>query len=79
MDLWTFLWSSLSLKEELIHFDVSQFVSPESDVVEVPFKTMNVPSNFALPLQKEKYLFFNITFDKPTYRLFVREPGDYSF
>jgi len=64
-------------KSEYFNFELKKFISPESDVIEVVGQEANIPSNVSLPYQKERYLFFNITLDKPQYRLFVEEEKTY--
>ena len=65
-------------KEDILSFDMSSVISPESDELDIPFYKMEVPSNLSIPRQKERYV-LNITFNKPKYRSFVRTPGVYKF
>lgn len=63
----------------LIHFDMSYFISSETDKIDLRFgKSMTVPSNVVFPDQTEKYLFFNIRINKPLYRMYFRKPGTYN-
>lgn len=63
---------------ELIYFDVGWMISPENDSLRILGKDVAIPSNIALPRQQESYI-FPITLDKPTFRMFVRKPGNYRF
>lgn len=64
---------------QLAQFNMSSFLSPERDVIDnLPAgKTVEVPSNMSIPKQKESYLFFTFTMDKPKYRMFLFPPFDY--
>lgn len=67
-------------KKDLIHFDMSRFVSNQTDRLDLPMgRKMDVPSNVVFPKQKEKYFFFTITFDKPLYRSYLRFFGSQNF
>lgn len=60
----------------LINFDVSSLMSPEFDTIKVSVQEVTLPSNLTLPEQKETYI-LPITLKKPTYRMFVKQAGDY--
>ncbi|MCB0341335.1 MAG: hypothetical protein H6626_06945 [Pseudobdellovibrionaceae bacterium] len=64
-------------RRTMLNFDVSSVISPEADVIKVITKRMNVPSNISLPNQKESYI-LPITLDKPQYRMYFRQPGEYT-
>lgn len=65
-------------QDQLIYFDIGWMVSSEYDVLRVLGREIAIPSNIAMPKQEETY-FFPITLDKPTFRMFVRRPGNYDF
>lgn len=65
-------------RRQLLNFDISQIISPESDTIRVLGQSVDLPSNLTLPRQSETYI-FPITFDKPKFRSFVRKPGEYNF
>ena len=63
-------------RRSILQFDVSMVISPESDTLKLPGNNkFDIPSNISLPPQKEKYGFFTIHFQKPTYRFFFRNEG----
>jgi hypothetical protein len=63
-------------RESMLSFDLSTVISPKSDKITVVGEDVEIPSNITLPKQTENYI-FDITLDKPAYRLYVREPGNY--
>jgi hypothetical protein len=63
-------------REQMLAFDVSAVISPQVDAIEIIGNRIDLPSNIALPRQNESYI-FPIEFNKPDYRLFVRQPGAY--
>jgi hypothetical protein len=63
---------------DLLYFDVTGMISPETDSISIIGKEIAVPSNITLPRQSESYI-FPITLDKPNFRMFVRKPGPYRF
>lgn len=63
-------------REQMLAFDVSAMISPHVDPIEIIGKRINLPSNIALPQQTESYI-FPIEFNKPDYRVYVRQPGAY--
>ncbi|MBX3023070.1 MAG: hypothetical protein KF799_15445 [Bdellovibrionales bacterium] len=63
-------------REQMLAFDVASIISPRSDKIEIVGNQIDIPSNIALPDQRETYI-FPITFNKPDYRLYVRTPGQY--
>jgi hypothetical protein len=65
-------------KTAYFQFDLGLFISPDSDVIEIMGNRMNVPSNVSLPDQSERYLLFNIRFNKPQYRVYFHEEGNYN-
>lgn len=66
-------------RSELVYFDIGWMVSPETDTLPVLMSEVAVPSNIALPKQTEYYGLFAIELNKPTFRMFVRRPGNYRF
>ena len=63
-------------RRDLLQFDISSVVSPETDEIKVITEKVGVPSNLSLPKQRESYV-LPITLNKPQYRMFVRKPGTY--
>jgi hypothetical protein len=63
-------------QHQLAQFDVSSMISPEVDMLEVVTESIAVPSNLALPEQKENYV-LPITLSKPVYRIGFKQTGDY--
>lgn len=63
-------------RDQLLNFDVSSMISPRADQIEIIGNKINLPSNIALPKQNETYI-FPIEFDKPDYRVYMRQPGQY--
>jgi len=61
-------------KRDLFNFDVSMVMSSSKDKITLVGQEVNLPSNVALPLQNEKYV-FSFNFDKPQYRLLFPEGG----
>jgi hypothetical protein len=64
---------------DLLNFDLSTLISPESDPITVVGKQFDLPSNISLPDQTENYLFISIHLNKPGFRTFVKNPGSYTF
>ncbi len=63
-------------REQMLAFDVSAMISPKIDTIEIVGNRVNLPSNIALPQQTETYV-FPIQLNKPDYRVYVRQPGNY--
>ncbi len=63
-------------RESMLSFDISSVISPQNDTIEIIGNAVDIPSNVTLPNQEETYI-FPITLDKPDYRVYVREPGNY--
>jgi hypothetical protein len=63
-------------RESMLAFDISSVMSPESDTIEIIGNELKVPSNLSLPQQRENYI-FPIEFNKPNYRTYVRDQGQY--
>jgi len=64
-------------RDQLLAFDVSSVVSPQNDIISVIGNEVKIPSNIALPRQTETYV-FPIEFNKPDYRVYVRQSGTYT-
>lgn len=64
-------------RDQMLSFDVASIVSPRGDQIDIIGNKVDIPSNIALPRQRENYV-FPITFDKPAYRMYVRQPGQYT-
>lgn len=62
-------------KSTLFNFDMSSFISPETDTISIIGRSINIPKNITLPQQKESY-FFPIELNKPAYSLNFRTPGE---
>jgi hypothetical protein len=63
-------------RRQLAQFDIDTMISPQFDEIKVLTETVSVPSNLTLPNQEESYI-LPITLNKPDYRLYVRESGNY--
>lgn len=63
-------------REQMLAFDLASVISPQNDAIEIIGNPVKIPSNIALPEQRETFI-FPITLNKPDYRLFVRSPGQY--
>lgn len=64
---------------DLLNFDLSTFISPEFDQIEVVGETIDLPSNISLPQQVENYSIISIRLNKPSFKTFVKSPGVYTF
>ncbi len=64
-------------RSQLLAFDLATVLSPQTDVISILGNDVNLPSNIALPQQWENYI-FSVEFNKPDFRLYVRNPGQYS-
>lgn len=75
-------WADFSLvikpftQMDVVTFDMSKIISDENDTMDVLGKTLELPSNIAVPQQKESYLFFTLNLDKPLYRTYFDTLGD---
>ncbi|NJL25070.1 MAG: hypothetical protein HC902_07785 [Calothrix sp. SM1_5_4] len=63
-------------REQMLAFDVSSVISPRNDQISIIGNTVDIPSNIALPQQTESYI-LPISLNKPGYRTYVRNPGQY--
>lgn len=61
-------------KKDFLAFDISQFISPQNDLMTVANRSAKIPSNVSIPKQTEKYYFY-WTFEKLPYRLYFKNPG----
>lgn len=61
---------------QMLAFDLSTVISPKVDTIDVIGNSVDIPSNIALPEQTETYV-FPIDFNKPEYRVYPREMGQY--
>ena len=74
-------WADVSIvapliqRHQLISFDLSHMISDQMDTMSVFGRSVSVPSNLSFPRQKERYGWFTITLDKPSYRLPMSEAG----
>jgi hypothetical protein len=65
-------------RRELLGFDISSVMSPESDTITILNREVQIPSNISLPQQQETYS-FPITLNKPSYRIYTRHTGPKKF
>ncbi|MCB0407931.1 MAG: carboxypeptidase regulatory-like domain-containing protein [Bdellovibrionales bacterium] len=65
-------------RRELLAFDISSVISPETDTIQILNREVKIPSNISLPRQTETYI-FPITLNKPSYRIFSRKQGVQDF
>lgn len=61
-------------KPNLLNFDLSMVISSQMDTMDVMGQTVSLPSNVALPKQKESYI-LPITLEKPIYRAYFNTHG----
>ena len=61
-------------RSQLISFDISTIISPQTDQISVLGQNVNLPSNVTLPTQTVTYV-FPVKLDKPNYRSYVRYNG----
>ena len=64
-------------RQQMLGFDLSMVLSPKTDAISVAGRTLEIPSNVALPKQSENYLFIPVNFDKAAYRVYMRDAGQY--
>lgn len=62
-------------RQDLLNFQIQKVVSPLSDVIKAVGQEIPVPSNVSLPKQTEKKFLFDVTLDKPQYRLQFAQNG----
>lgn len=67
----------LVTRDHIIHYGISDLISPENDIISAYGQDIAIPSNASLPDQSENYGLFPIRLNKPTYRSFLREKGKY--
>lgn len=63
-------------RSQLLAFDIATVLSPQTDLITLLGNDVNIPSNISFPDQTEDYI-FPVRFNKPEYRLYVRNPGKY--
>lgn len=61
-------------RNNFLSFDINTVISPQVDVISVVGQEAEIPSNVALPRQKESY-FLPVTLEKPDYRVYFAEGG----
>jgi hypothetical protein len=61
-------------REDFLAFDLNMLISPEKDIISIEDQKVAIPSNIAFPRQTENYV-IPITFEKPSYRLFMPSMG----
>ena len=62
-------------RRQLLNFDIYHILSPEKDILKIRNYEFGLPSNISIPSQRESYIIFPIKFNKPTYRVLIREYG----
>jgi hypothetical protein len=62
-------------KTDLLRFSIDSVISPQTDRITALGQNIDVPANISLPRQSERYSLFNITLDKPTYRIYFNRTG----
>ncbi|RYZ66937.1 MAG: hypothetical protein EOP05_18435, partial [Proteobacteria bacterium] len=65
-------------KAEVATLNIANLISPEVDHMTVLGQDLTIPSNVTFPDQTESYI-FPIRFNKPQYRSYQAETGDYKF
>jgi hypothetical protein len=61
-------------RQELFNFKIERFISLQMDSISILGQKIELPSNIALPRQKETYI-FPITLEKLSYRMYFNTPG----
>ncbi|MFZ3230644.1 MAG: hypothetical protein WA160_10605 [Pseudobdellovibrio sp.] len=61
-------------RSDLLNFDLNSVISPYNDSLTAAGQTNQIPSNIALPTQKESYI-IPVTLTKPIYRMFTPTLG----
>lgn len=61
-------------RNDLLTFNLNSVISSQVDTISVIGQQIDIPSNVALPRQKETYM-LPVTLEKPAYRLYFSEPG----
>ena len=61
---------------QLLRFNVDTIISSEFDIIKIVTEEVAIPSNLALPEQRESYI-VPITLNKPSYRMTVGQKGNY--
>ncbi len=61
-------------RNDILHFNLGMFLSPQKDEISVLGQTMSVPSNLTLPKQKQSYV-LPFTLNKPIYRNYFETSG----
>jgi hypothetical protein len=61
-------------RQELFNFRIDRFISLQLDELTILGQKIEIPSNIALPRQKESYV-LPLTLEKPSYRMYFSSPG----
>ncbi len=64
-------------RREILNFQFSSMISSRTDTITIAGNSLELPSNLALPNQKENYILIPITLNKPDFRLPVSMAGPY--
>lgn len=62
-------------RNDILAFDIGKVISAQVDTISVMGQSLDVPSNIALPRQRESYI-LPITIDKPQFRLSFADAGE---
>ena len=62
-------------KSDIMSFSVGSLISPQTDTISVIGYKFDLPSNVALPQQKEKYSLVTVNVNKPNYRTYFSDGG----
>ncbi len=62
-------------KSDILSFSLDALISPQTDQISVVGYKFDLPSNIALPAQKEKYSFVTVSVNKPNYRSYFSDLG----
>lgn len=63
-------------RSEIAQISITSLMSPETDTLSVMGRSIEIPSNIAIPTQKESYI-FTFTLSKPVYRFYFNEARSY--
>lgn len=62
-------------RQDMMIFDLDTIISSQNDTVSVLGFDLDIPSNFSVPEQTERYMFLSATFNKPQFHLYYGQPG----
>lgn len=70
----SFVMSAMT-RQDLLNFQIQKVLSSVNDTIKVIGQEISIPSNVSLPKQTEKKFIFDVTLDKPQYRLQFPKTG----